>query len=201
MVGNVERTGGDLPGSPGGTVSRHRTALFGGLLGLLALATPGAAVAQGNCEVNNQASCTVTNAAFTITLTVSRAARLTMPSTTAALPTPSALAGDGAGGVALNFSPTVQSNTPWSLSISASSATWSGVPVSARQDKPSTDLEWSLNGSTGWNALTTVSASLYSAQPATNAAAFPLYLRVRYWFILDTPGSYTLPVQVLFTAP
>lgn len=180
---------------------RLRSAVVGGVLGLAALSAPRAAGAQANCEVNNQATCTVTNAGFTITLTVSRAARLAMPSTTAALPIPSALAGDGAGGVALNFSPTIQSNTPWSLSISASSATWSGVPVSARQDKPSTDLEWSLNGSTGWTALTTVSASLYSAQPPTNAAAFPLFLRVRYWFILDTPGSYTLPVQVLFTAP
>ncbi len=159
------------------------------------------AQAQVTCEVNNQAACTVTDASFTITLTVSRAARLTMPSTTAALPIPSALAGDGAGGVAINFSPTVQSNTPWSLSISASSVSWSGVPVSARQDKPSTDLEWSLNGSTGWTALTTTTAGVYSAQPATNAAAFPLYLRVRYWFLLDKPGSYTLPVQVLFTAP
>lgn len=185
-----------------GRLSRGGTRWALGLGVALALISPAGLAGQTRCEVNNQASCTIQDPTMTITLNISRAARLSVGGTTLALPLPSALAPDGSPGVPAVYAVTIQSNTNWSLGLQAIDALWSGTPIStARQDKPASDLQWNnpaLNGSFLDVGLTNTTIG---SGVATAATVVSLNLRVRYSFGLDLPGTYTLPLQLLLTAP
>src|SRR5690606_37889577 len=104
-----------------------------------ALAVPLAA--QANCEVNNQASCTVGgNAAHGITITIHTVVRLSTPTTSITLPTQAG--GGGVGtyyGTELMVPFLVRANTAYALTVSSSQAIWSSSGTGARTDKPRAD--------------------------------------------------------------
>lgn len=163
---------------------------------------PGArAEAQLTCTVSVAGACTVGGAASAaINITIQPATRVTMASSTVTIPQPtdaSYTAGFGnPGSVAFE----VRSNDVWAVSISSSSTTWSFSPPSARSDKPRADLQWSLAPA---GPYTDVSATLtsFASGSATNSSIQTLYLRSKYDWALDRPGTYSIAVQVTLTAP
>jgi hypothetical protein len=158
---------------------------------------------QGSCEVNNQTTCTVGgDATHAITITVHAAVRLSTPSTSLTIPTPT-------GGNLTNpffgaelFVPfLVRANLAYALSVSSSQATWTASGVGARPNKPREDLQFSATSGSGFADMSATPAQFYSGSAESDAAQRPLYLRVRYTWGLDTPGGYSLPITVVITAP
>jgi len=157
---------------------------------------------QTTCEVNNQASCTIQDATMTITLNISRAARLSVGGTSLTLPIPSALGVDGAPGLSAVYPVTIQSNTNWTLGLQTTAALWNGTPIStARQNKPASDLQWNNPAVNGTFLDLSPTTTTIGSGGATAGSVVNLNLRVRYSFMLDLPGTYTLPLQLLLTAP
>lgn len=174
-----------------------RAAVVAALL-LAALAPLGA---QGTCEVNNQTSCTFGNdAAHAISVTITIAARLTASTATVALPSPGVASFDAGFGTPASVGLQVRSNTSWAVTISSVDALWGATPGSARQDKPASDLQFGLSAAGPFMDLTTLAQTLTSGA-ATGTAAPTLYLRAKYNWISDAAGSYTLPVELVLTAP
>ena len=172
-------------------------AFVAGLGGL----TPRTAGAQGNCNVNKENACQVGGTAtFGMTLTVSAIVRLTFPSSTIGLGT--ATAAEFAAGFsnAISIPVSLQANTGWAVSISGPVAVWSAIPPTARQNKPIGDLQWATSAGGPFTNLSGAPVSI-RAGGATAITIFPLFLRSRYSFLLDVPGSYSLPVQFTVTAP
>ncbi len=172
----------------------------------LALATLAALVAaplaaQGTCEVNNQASCVFGNdATHAISVTITVAARLTASATSLTLPSPGAASFDAGFGVPASVGLQVRANTSWSVTILALDALWAATPGTARQDKPASDLQFSVAMEGPFTDLSTLGQSVISGV-ATGTAAPTLYLRAKYAWAMDAAGAYTLPVQLVLTAP
>lgn len=159
--------------------------------------------AQGTCEVNNQASCVIVgSAAQSVTVTVTKLARLSVPLGDIVLPSPVSLAAIETGfGAPATLAVEVRANTPWSLALSSGSATWSASPLAtARQNKPIGELEWSLAAGGGYAALTQTPVTA-RAETLQGIYPFSIFFRARFDFSLDVPGAYTAPVTVLLTAP
>jgi hypothetical protein len=97
----------------------------------------------------------------------------------------------------------VSANTPWALSISATSPTWTATStfpgVAARSDKPASDLRWSLDAAS-FTPLDVAGRQLATGG-GTNAAISRLTWRVLYDLTLDTPGDYAMTVLFTVTAP
>jgi len=167
----------------------------------LALLAPRTGQGQTTCEVNNQASCTIQDPTMTISLTISRAARLSIASTTVALPTPSALGVEGAPGLPVTPTVTIQSNTAWTVGLGALAAVWTATPGTARQNKPAADLQWNNPAVNGTFLGVTTGSVTAATGTATATTVISLNLRVRYFFTADSPGTYTLPLQLILTAP
>jgi hypothetical protein len=159
--------------------------------------------AQGNCEVNNQTTCTVGgDATHAITITVHAAVRLSTPSTALTIPTPTG------GNVTNPFFGTellvpflVRANRSYALAVSSSQATWTASGVGARANKPRADLQFSATSGSGFADMTGTPAQFFAGSAESDAAQRPLYLRVRYTWGLDTPGGYSLPITIVITAP
>lgn len=156
---------------------------------------------QGNCLVNNVASCTVGGTATTgITVVISTVARLTSLTGTLTLPQPNVTQFEAGAGTPLAVALSVRANTSWVLSIRGTAATWTATPASAWQSKPLADLEWATSAAGPFVAMTTVPVSVTSGS-ATASASPPLFLRGRFAWAQDVPGNYSMPVQVILTAP
>lgn len=156
---------------------------------------------QGTCEVNNQASCAFGNdAAHAISVTITVAARLTAASTTVVLPVPGVTSFDAGFGTPAAVGLQVRANTSWAVTILAVDPLWAGTPGSARQDKPASDLQFGLSPVGPFTDFTTLAQALTSGA-ATGTAAPTLYLRAKYAWASDAAGSYTLPIQLVLTAP
>jgi hypothetical protein len=168
----------------------------------LALLAPRGVTGQTLCEVNNQATCGIQDPTMTITLNISRAARLSVGGVSLALPVPSALGVEGAPGVPAVYPVTIQSNTNWTLGLQSTGTLWNGTPIStARQNKPATDLQWNNPAVNATFVNVSPTTTGIASGAATAATVVSLNLRVRYSFLLDLPGIYTLPLQLLLTAP
>lgn len=157
--------------------------------------------AQGNCNVNNQSTCQVGGTtAYGMRLTISTVVRLSLPSATIALGTATPADFTAGFGTPLLVPLSIRANTGWTVSISATSTLWSATPAAARQNKPAADLQW---GTATTGPFTDLSGSPVAirAGTATAAATIPLYVRSRYAWTLDKPGSYSLPLQLTITAP
>lgn len=166
---------------------------------VLFLAAPLAA--QGTCEVNNQTSCVFGNdAAHAISVTVTIAARLTAAATSVALPVPGVASFDSGFGAPASVGLQVRSNTTWAVTILAVDPLWSASPGTARQDKPAADLQFALSAVGPWTDLSTLAQGLTSGA-ATGTAAPTLFLRAKYSWTIDAAGSYSLPIQLVLTAP
>lgn len=177
-----------------------RTPATWGLAALLLLGASSLS-AQGTCEVNNQNACTFGNdAAHAISVTITVAARLTAASTTVVLPAPGVASFDDGFGTPASVGLQVRSNTSWSVTILAVDALWGGTPGTARQDKPASDLQFGLNVAGPFTDFSTLAQALTSGA-ATGTAAPTLYLRAKYDWTADVAGVYTLPIQLVLTAP
>lgn len=167
--------------------------------GLVAAALP--AGAQGTCQANNENSCTINgNATRSITVGISVAARLSTTLSTVVLPAPSVSSFDAGFGTAVSVPFSVRSNTSWAVTIRATSALWAATPVSARQNKPASDLQWGLAPGGPFVDMTTTAVALASGA-ATGTGSISLYLRAKFAWTLDRAGAYTIPVQLVITAP
>lgn len=157
--------------------------------------------AQGTCEVNNQTSCVFGNdAAHAISVTVTIAARLTAAATSVALPVPGVASFDTGFGVPASVGLQVRSNTSWAVTILAVDPLWAASPGTARQNKPASDLQFGLTAAGPWTDLSTLAQGLTSGA-ATGTAAPTLYLRAKYDWTIDAAGAYSLPIQLVLTAP
>ncbi len=157
--------------------------------------------AQGNCSVNNQAACVVGGtASFALTITIVSAVRMSIPTGAVALGAATAADFTSGFGAPIAVPVTVRANQSWSVSLSASSALWTGSPLAARQDKPAADLQWALAPGGPFADLGLVPQTI-SAGPPTSGTIVGLQLRARYGWTLDVPGFYSLPLQLTITAP
>ena len=95
----------------------------------------------------------------------------------------------------------MRANTPWSLTIRASAATWTGVGVDARANRPAADLQRATVVGGPYSDMTTLAFNLFSGAPATAGTNLTLFFRARYQWLLDTPGTYTLPLELTISAP
>jgi hypothetical protein len=143
-------------------------------------------------------------AGLRITINIGRATQLTVSPTTTPLTTPTPA--DYATGYAPTNGPsvTVRSNSPWSVAISAATATWAAVNTGsepARTNKPAGDLRWSLTPTGTFTGLSTTPATVSTGAAATTGTSFALYYRTLYSYALDTPGAYSLQVVFTLTAP
>lgn len=161
------------------------------------LTAPAVGAAQ-SCEVNNQASCIVS--AGTITIRVTRAARITVGATAVALPQADIAAFQAGFGAPQPVSISIQSNSPWSVGVHGAAAVWTATPGTARQNKPVGDLQWSTAPGGPYADLTQTLATIQSGA-ATGTGAITLYLRGRYTWAVDSPGAYSVPLVVTLTAP
>ncbi len=171
-----------------------------GALGLLAaLGRP--AAAQLTCEVNGIATCATTaSASSAINITVTSAARVTVSSSTVTLPQPNETSYNTGFGGAGSVQFEVRSNAAWTVSISSSSTLWTGTPLTAWQNKPRSDLQWATAVGGPYTDMTGTNASLATGT-ATNSTIQTLFLRSKYSWATDRPGTYSIQLQVTLTAP
>lgn len=167
----------------------------------VALSAPRAADAQLTCTVSNAANCVVGGtAASAITVTVTEASRVTLSSSSVSLPAPNEVSYNNGFGSPGSVQFQVRSNTNWSVAVSSPATFWSSSPVSARADKPVSDLQWSLNSGGPYTDMAAGLATIATGT-ATGGNTQTLYLRSKYSWAQDLPGSYSIAVQVTLTAP
>lgn len=167
---------------------------------LMALAAPRAG-AQGTCNVNNRATCQVGGtAAYGMNVTIPRVVRLSLPATPVLLGAADAAAFTAGFGAAVLVPLTLRANTGWSLTLAATSPQFTGTGPAARADKPATDLQWSVAAGGPFASLSTTGVGIATGT-ATAGQTVTLHLRSLYSWTLDTPGAYSLPLQLTITAP
>jgi hypothetical protein len=172
-----------------------------GLVVLAAVALARPVQAQLTCTVTVVDVCAVGGAASAaINITISSVARVTMASSTVAMPAPTETSYNTGFGAPGSVGFEVRANAPWTLVISSASTLWGFSPPTARTDKPRSDLQWALISG---GPYTDVSGTLttFASGTATNSSVQTLYLRSKYTWLLDKPGSYTIPVSITLTAP
>lgn len=176
-----------------------------GLLGvasLLLFHTP-ALAAQGTCTVGGRTggNCTIGGTAtHAITLTISRAVRLELSASSVDLAAATGAQFDAGFGQTAGPTLTVKSNAPWALSVRATQATWTASGGTARLAKPSSDLLAANSPLGPFLALSTTPVTLASGAVGTSTV-LPLTFRVAYAWLLDTPGDYSIPIQLTITSP
>jgi hypothetical protein len=157
--------------------------------------------AQLTCTVTVVDVCTVGGtASAALTITISSVARVTMASSAVAMPAPTDSAYNSGFGSPGSVSFEVRANAGWTLVISSASTLWGFSPPSARSDKPRSDLQWSLSAGGSYLDVTGTQTT-FASGTATNSSVQTLYLRSKYSWLLDRPGSYTIPVSITLTAP
>ncbi len=101
---------------------------------------------------------------------------------------------------ALGHAVTVLANAPWTLSIRSTSATWTALGAGARAGKPRSDLQWDTAITGPYTPMTGTAVTIASGNP-TNGTLVNVWYHILWAWNLDTPGTYTLPVVLLITAP
>lgn len=186
-----------------GARSRTDTARSGCLVAALALLLTGSAGAQDSCQRNGTGSCTAggNSAAVAINVTVTRAIRMSLGSATVVLTPPGG--SDYDAGFGQTAAPTllIKTNAPYALSLRTTQALWTASAYPARADKPSSDLQWGVATGGPFTDVTTAAATIFTGAAGTAGAVIPLQFRVRYAWLLDTPGDYSLPLQLTLTSP
>lgn len=174
------------------------------LLALMLLAALGrAAGAQGQCQEKADGDCAVggKNSTFAAFITVTTAVRMSLSSAAVALNAPGGAEFEAGFGQTTGPSLTMRANQSWTVTIRAAQATWTASAPPARANKPASDLRWGTSGAGPFTGLTTTAVSLATGPTATAGTVIPLYFRVMYAWTLDTPGTYSLPLQLTITAP
>lgn len=93
----------------------------------------------------------------------------------------------------------VRGNRTWVVTASGP-ATWTGVGPVARQNKPVSDLRWSLSTTGSGTPLSVTPATVFSGNPGSGVS------RTLFWFTQlswngDPPGAYNIEVTLTLTAP
>ena len=172
------------------------------LLFALALHLPMVAVAQSSCTRNGNGNCRIgNNATYAITITVTRAIRPESSSSIIALASPSAP--DFIAGFGQTTGPTLtmKSNAAYTITIRTTQGTWTASPAPARPNKPSGDLQWGTAAGGPFADFTTTAVTAATGAAATAGRVVPLFFRVKYSWLLDTTGNYSLPIQLTVTSP
>jgi hypothetical protein len=173
------------------------------------LAGPGGArvYGQGQCATSGAATCTTpNNNTHAISLTITRATRLVLSTTSITLLAATAGAFDTTFGTTVGPTLTVKSNQGWNVTTRVTQATWTGAVLGGsgatpRANKPASDLLWGTSVAGPFTAYTTVPVQIQASGAATAGTVIPLFFRVVYAWSLDTPGIYTIPIQFTITAP
>ena len=154
------------------------------------LASPASAQCNGAAAAG-AATCTLPVVA---TATINAVARLSINSTTTTLNAPTAADFGGSAGVTSNGpTVTVMSNTGYTLTTSAATATWTGP---AGSSKPASDLKMQV-GAGAVVALGQVGTST----TGTASTSYVISYNALYNWTTDKPGSYSLVVNYTLTAP
>lgn len=169
---------------------------------LFLLAADSAALgAQGTCQVNGVATCNVGGTAtYGISVTVTPAIRLTVSSSTVTIPAPddASYIATFTTGSAIAYN--IRANSAWTLSISSSATFWTAAPAEARQDKPTSDLQWSTTIGGTYADVSGTLATVNSGTATANLFA-SVFVRAKLAWLLDRPGTYQIPVVFTITAP
>jgi len=156
-------------------------------------------VAQG--PPANLWTCTVNTSA---SLVIGDVLSLTLSATNTTLTPPGS--NDYDAGFVADAGPTatVRGNRAWRLLMSAATPTWTAVNtqpgVSARANKPASDLRRATAAGGPFASLSTTPATLVSGA-ASAGTATNIFLRTTYAWTLDTPGAYSLVVTFTLLAP
>lgn len=146
-------------------------------------------------------SCT---ASTTTTLTTGTVLQLTLGSVVTTLTAPGTADYDA--GLVADNGPvtTVKANRPWSLQFAAAAGTWSATNtqagVTARLNKPASDLQWG-SAAAGPFASMTMGGTTAASGNATAGTTKSFYFRTLYSWTADTPGAYSLALVFTLTAP
>jgi hypothetical protein len=172
------------------------------LVALACAFAPARAEAQGNCNYSGfGGNCVIgDNATYAINLTITRAVRLALSASSIALNAPMPDDYDAGFGQTAGPVLTVKANSTWSLSIRVTQATWTASPAPARANKPAAELRWGTSAAGPFTNFTTTAVTMQSGA-ASAGTIIPLHFRVAYAWLLDTPGNYSLPVQITLTSP
>jgi hypothetical protein len=166
----------------------------------LGLGASGAS-AQGSCTVNNRSTCELGGtAAYGMNITIPRVVRLSVPSNPIALGVASPAAFTAGFSTPVLVSLNVRANSGWNITLAATSGTFTGTGPLARTNKPASDLQWGLAAGGPFTAMSTTATTLATGT-ATAGQVVTLHLRSAYAWTLDTPGAYSLPLQLTITAP
>jgi hypothetical protein len=149
--------------------------------------------ASTSCSINTSTS-----------LTVPRILQLTVAPSPTTLTTPTSTDFDAGYSSGVGPTVTVRANTAWTLQVRAQAATWTATNtvagVTARTNKPSTDLQFSGSAGGPFTALSNVT-SITTTGAATANTVQTEYYRVLWSWTLDKPGSYSLTVLYTITSP
>ena len=162
---------------------------------------PATAIAQTCSAAVPNGSCT---ASTTTTMTAGTILQLSLGASATTL-APPGTAGYDAGYVADNGpATTVKANRSWTLKIAAGSALWTATNttpgVTARANKPASDLQWSTSPGGPFTG-TTVAGATFTSGNATGGTTTTIYYHTLYDWTLDTPGAYALVVVLTLSAP
>jgi hypothetical protein len=180
----------------------RRPALVIGALAVGMFAFAGPAQGQGSCTRNGQGTCVLgDDATHAVRITITRAIRLESTASSVTLAQPSGLDYDAGFGLTVGPVLTMKANSSWAVTLRATQPLWTASPAPARSDKPVGDLQWGLAAAGAFADLSTTAATIASGGAGTNGTPIPLHFRVKYAWLLDTPGSYSLPLQITVTSP
>ena len=170
---------------------------------LLLTLLPSRAAAQGSCTYNGQnGGCTVGDVApYSITVTIMRAILLSPSTAGIALDAPGGADFDVGFGQTAGPTLTVKSNANWTVSARVTQTIWTALAAPTRADKPAADLQWARVAGGPFTDFSTTGVTVQAGTGATAGTMIPLFLRVKYAWLLDTPGSYSIPVQFTITSP
>lgn len=151
--------------------------------------------------MNNRATCVVGGTAtYGMNLTVTTVVRLQLPSAVVPLGTATATEFAAGFGTAALTPLVVRANRSWTVTLRSTAGTWTGTGPQARANKPVGDLQWGTAAGGPFTAMSTTGATVGTGT-ATAGTTVNLYLRSVYVWTLDTPGAYSLPLQLTITAP
>jgi hypothetical protein len=171
---------------------------------LLALAALSSAARAQNCQAPFGApqSCTT---GITFQFTALRTVQVVVTPTTVNFGTPTSadfnqgfMQAPAAQAVAVN------ANTPWTITIRGTAATWTNVGAGSNAAKPLSDLRWATAPAGPYSATPgpgAGSAVQIASGNATDLATVNVYYRSVWSWASDTPGTYTIPITFLITAP
>ncbi len=172
------------------------------LIGAALLCAVRPLASQGTCQRVREGSCVVGgDVTHTITVTITRATRLEASASSVPLTAPSSVDYDAGYGQTTGPTLLMKANSAWNVTVRSTQALWTASAAPARANKPVADLQWSLAAGGPFVDMTTTAATLTSGAAATAGTSVALYVRVKYAWLLDTPGSYSLPLQLTVTAP